>query len=107
MFFKLFKKNKTNDNNKSYKDKILEKRDKNVEIEKKRIKKELGWRLEHMVKDGYICSSLNPSLDYLNVYSLNTYLKELEELEEYDGIYFKTYEYVNETMIEIGIKREN
>ena len=40
MFFKLFKKNKTNDNNKSYKDKILEKRDKNVEIEKKRIKRE-------------------------------------------------------------------
>ena len=59
-----------------------------------------------MIKEGYMYSSLNLSLDYLSLYSLNIYLKELEKLEEYNGIYLK-YRYENETMIEIGIKDEN
>ena len=104
MFFKLFKKNKTNDNNKSYKERILEQKKKNELKEKKRIKQLIDHRLEHMVKGGYIYSSLNPTLKYLNIYSLGTYLEELENLEKYDRVHFKISNLINRDLIEIRIE---
>lgn len=110
MFFKLFNKKKKHNVSEevpSYKNKILEQMEKNKLKEVKRIKQLIDRRLKHMIKDGCACSSLNLSLDYIDIYSLNIYLKELEKLKEYKGIYLKIYEYVNETMIEIGIKDED
>lgn len=110
MFFKLFNKKKKHNVSEevpSYKDRILKQTEKNKLKEVKRIKQLIDRRLKYMIKDGCVCSSLNLSLDYIDIYSLNIYLKELEKLKEYKGIYLKTYEYVNETMIEIGIKDED
>ena len=88
---------------KSYSERILEQKKKNELKEKKRIKQLIDRRLEHMAKYGYVYSSFNTSLDYLNVYSLNIYLKELEKLEEYNGIHFKTPNLINKDLIEIRI----
>ena len=89
---------------KSYSERILEQKKKNELKEKERIKQLIDHRLEHMAKGGYIYSSLNPRLKYLNIYSLSTYLKELENLEKYDRVHFKIPNLINRDLIEIRIE---